>query len=156
MNLIKNYYTWLHGQWPAGTVERLPQINDDFTTRIPGVYVVGDLTGIPLLKLSSDSGARAIRHISQLAVVRNADTTQPATDHTVVIIGGGVSGYAAALEAKKHGLEVLILEAQAPFSTIENFPTGKPIFHLSHRNDTDRRTALRRKNIGAGRPACRN
>jgi hypothetical protein len=31
-------------------------------TNIPGVRIVGDLTGIPLLKFSSKTGAEAIRY----------------------------------------------------------------------------------------------
>ena len=53
-NPIARYLRWLHLQWPAGTVERLPDVREDGSTRVPGLYVVGDLTGIPLLKFSSD------------------------------------------------------------------------------------------------------
>ena len=42
------------------TVEKLPKVHEDGTTNVPGVYVVGDLTGIPLLKFSSDTGAKAV------------------------------------------------------------------------------------------------
>ncbi len=47
-------------RWPAGTVENLPVVKPDGTTTVPGVRIVGDLTGVPLLKFSSDSGARAV------------------------------------------------------------------------------------------------
>ena len=57
-NPIARYAHWLHTMWPAGTVERLPEVRDDGTTAVPGVRVVGDLTGVPLLKFSSDTGAR--------------------------------------------------------------------------------------------------
>ena len=59
MSLIGRYTHWLHTRWPAGTVEKLPDIRDDGTTAVPGVRIVGDLTGVPLLKFSSDSGAKA-------------------------------------------------------------------------------------------------
>jgi len=35
---------------------------------------------------------------------------------------------AAALEARRHGLRFEVLEASEPFSTLVNFPRGKPIF----------------------------
>ncbi len=44
-NPLVRYMHWLHTRWPAGTVERLPEIRSDFSTRVPGVYIVGDLTG---------------------------------------------------------------------------------------------------------------
>ncbi len=40
----------------------------------------------------------------------------------LVIVGAGVSGMAAALEAKRDDLHFEILEATEPFSTIVNFP----------------------------------
>ncbi len=123
---IKQYSHWLHGQWPAGEVEKLPLVNQDGTTNIAGVYVVGDLTGVPLLKFSADSGTRAVEHFSQSE--KFAARTKQADIHDLVIIGGGVSGYAAAIEAKKRGLDFVLLEASEAFATIKNFPNKKPIF----------------------------
>ena len=44
------------------------------------------------------------------------------------IVGAGVSGVAAAIEAKKSGLRCAIYEASEVFSTVANFPKGKPIY----------------------------
>ncbi len=46
----------------------------------------------------------------------------------LAIIGGGVSGVSAAIEAKKAGLNFKIFEATQPFSTVANFPKAKPIY----------------------------
>src|SRR5690349_23127343 len=62
-NPIARYVRWLHTQWPAGTVEKLPKVNEDGSTSVPGLYVVGDLTGIPLLKFSADTGAKVVQRI---------------------------------------------------------------------------------------------
>ncbi len=129
MNILSRYMKWLHTKWPAGIVEKLPQVNSDGSSNIPGLYIVGDLTGIPLLKFSSDSGAKAIQAILGDPDFRNAGTNvsdQKLKD--VVIVGAGVSGMAAALEARKNGLSFEVFEAAEPFSTIVNFPKGKPIF----------------------------
>ncbi len=125
-NVVKGYYQWLHGQWPAGTIEKLPLINADGSTAIAGVYVVGDLAGVPLLKFSSDTGAKAVGSIVQEASFSRRELKDGIVD--LVIIGGGVSGYAAAFEAKKRGLSFTLIEASEAFSTISNFPKGKPIF----------------------------
>ena len=123
---VRAYARWLHARWPAGTVEKLPVVDADGSTNVPGLYVVGDLTGIPLLKFSSDTGARAVRNIVADPAFPKRAQQEGVLD--LVIVGGGVSGMAAALEARKHGLRFEILEATEPFSTVVNFPKGKPIF----------------------------
>ena len=65
LNPIKRYTHWLHTCWPAGVVEKLPESGEFGATNIPGVRIVGDLTGIPLLKFSSKTGAEAVRAILQ-------------------------------------------------------------------------------------------
>ncbi|MGH7178590.1 MAG: NAD(P)-binding domain-containing protein, partial [Tepidisphaeraceae bacterium] len=123
-NVVWRYMHWLHTRWPAGTIEKLPRVNPDGSTNVPGVYVVGDLTGVPLLKFSADTGARSVRTIA--ARRGNADRTDGDLD--LLIIGAGISGMSAALEAEKDDLRFEILEAAEPFSTIVNFPKAKPIY----------------------------
>ncbi|HEY8649646.1 MAG TPA: FAD-binding protein, partial [Chthoniobacterales bacterium] len=125
--LIARYTHWLHTQWPAGTVEKLPDSGENGATTLPGVRIVGDLTGIPLLKFSSDTGARAVRAILQEPDFqgsrnRNGETLD------LAIIGAGVSGISAAIEAKKAELRYQIFEATQVFSTVANFPKAKPIY----------------------------
>ncbi len=128
MGLIQRYAKWLHTQWPAGTVENLPDVAEDGSTQVPGLYVVGDLTGIPLLKFSAHTGARAIQTIVGDSAFQHDRGATDAHVLDVVIIGGGVSGMAAALEASKNKLNMQLVEAAEPFSTIVNFPKGKPIY----------------------------
>ena len=125
---FRAYARWLHTRWPAGSVERLPQVNDDGSTNVPGVLVVGDLTGIPLLKLSADSGARAVRSITEDRSYHPQRERKEADVKDLVIVGAGVSGMAAALAAEEARLDFAIYEAKRPFQTIADFPVGKPIF----------------------------
>ena len=46
----------------------------------------------------------------------------------LAIVGAGVSGMAAALEARARGLAFEVIEAAEPFHTCANYPPGKPIF----------------------------
>ena len=127
MNPVSRYTRWLHTQWPAGTVERLPDVREDGTTAVPGVRITGDLTGIPLLKFSSDTGARAVQ-----AILREPDfASRRRSEEGVLdlaIVGAGVSGIAAAIEAKSSNLTFAIFEAAEPFATVVNFPRAKPIY----------------------------
>jgi NosR/NirI family nitrous oxide reductase transcriptional regulator len=158
-NSIARYARWLHTRWPAGGVEKLPEVGEDGSTSVPGVRIVGDLTGIPLLKFSADTGARAVQaivnepgfrpsgpgrtgggapagHASGISGSGNVagtgvDKGTGTTAGDVVdlaIIGAGVSGIAAAIEAKRSGLSYQLFEATEAFSTIVDFPKAKPIF----------------------------
>lgn len=121
---LRRYAEWLHLRWPAGTVEALPEVKSDGSTSVPGLFVAGDLAGTPLLKFALDSGAR----LAQRAADELKGSQPPDGLVDLVIVGGGVSGMAAALVAKRAGLSFQVLEAAQPFFTIVNFPKAKPIF----------------------------
>src|SRR3954453_1853442 len=97
INPLARYVRWLHTQWPAGTVEKLPKVNPDGSTNVPGLYVVGDLTGIPLLKFSSDTAAKPVRRILPDPAFKSSALSTQDSALDLVIIGAGVSGMAAAL-----------------------------------------------------------
>ncbi len=126
--MIERYMHWLHTQWPAGRVETLPEVRPDGTTNVPGVIVVGDLTGIPLLKFAGDTGTRAVQRLVADSSFQTSLRDGDSAILDLVIVGAGVSGMAAALEARNHDLRFVICEASQPFSTIVNFPRAKPIF----------------------------
>ena len=131
LDLIRSYAAWLHTKWPAGTVEKLPVVNADGSTNVPGLYIVGDLAGVPLLKFAAHTGARAVQTIARDPAFgrRDREATaegRPALD--LVIIGAGVSGMAAAMQARQEGMSFTVLEAAEPFSTLANFPKAKPIY----------------------------
>jgi thioredoxin reductase/ferredoxin len=125
-SVLRRYMEWLHTGWPAGIVEPIPESRSGGATAVEGVRIAGDLTGIPLLKFSSDTGARAAAAVAEelAAELRPADPDLL----DLAIIGGGVSGIAAALEARRRGLRFAVFEASEPFSTVANFPAGKPIY----------------------------
>lgn len=88
--------------------------------------MVGDLTGIPLLKFAADSGARAVATLFDGVTQEGEARDDEALD--LIIIGGGVSGVSAALEARRRGLRFRIYESTGILSTVKNFPLKKPIF----------------------------
>ncbi len=129
LNPIARYTHWLHTQWPAGAVEKLPVSGENGATALHGVRIVGDLTGIPLLKFSSATGAGAVRAILAEADFRKDGNEEKEDDiFDLAIIGAGVSGVSAAIEAKRAGLRFVLFEATQVFSTVVNFPKQKPIY----------------------------
>lgn len=122
--MLRRYADWLHLRWPASTVEPLPEVREDGSTAVPGLYVAGDLAGVPLLKFALDSGARLARRVAR----ELADSPPADGPLDLVIVGAGVAGMAAALEAQRAGLRFEVLEAAQRFATLVNFPRGKPIY----------------------------
>lgn len=104
MPFLSSYFTWLKKNAPEGQVEVYPIVSSDFSTNVPGVFVIGDLTGVPLLKFASHSGAKIWDSISE--------TKNELLD--AVIIGAGPSGVSAALEAGKLGKKSFYWKPEKP------------------------------------------
>lgn len=126
--LFGRYFRWLEGDAPNGLVERYPVISPQMESSIPGIFVVGDLTGIPLLKFAAEGGAAMVDAIRRDPSFAHEQAQAPRGTFDLVIVGAGVAGSAAALAAKEARLRFVVLEADRTFSTIRNFPTGKPIY----------------------------
>jgi thioredoxin reductase/ferredoxin len=129
MSIVKKYFKWLQKDAPAGEVERYPEIDENGETSVKGVYIIGDLTGIPLLRLAAESGKEIITRFAKdeeykKQIANNNDDSII----DLIIVGAGPAGMAAGLEARKQGLNFKILESAQKFNTIVNFPKAKPIF----------------------------
>jgi thioredoxin reductase/ferredoxin len=134
--MIRAYYEWLHGRWPAGRPEPLPSVALDGASPVVGVRVAGDLTGSPLLTLAADGGAAAVRGLAS-EVDRASDG-----ELDLLIAGAGVAGCSAALEARRLGLRFLVVEPDRPLQTLRDFPPRKPIHLVGEvRADTPLRLA---------------
>lgn len=128
MNPIRKYFNWLQKDNPTGEVEKYPEIDEKGETSLKGVFIVGDLTGIPLLKLAAESGKRAIDYFNGDDVFQKQRKNNSDSEiNDILIIGAGPAGVAAGMEAIKHNYNFKILESAKRFSTIINFPKGKPI-----------------------------
>jgi NosR/NirI family transcriptional regulator, nitrous oxide reductase regulator len=108
----------------ANMTERRPVVNAHFESNIPGLYVVGDLSGAPVIKLAMEQGYNAIQHI---AAQPDAKLGEPG-GYDVIVVGAGAAGLNAALAAKEKDLRCLLLEKSKIANTIENFPEGKWVY----------------------------
>ena len=107
-----------------GTAKRgveLPQIDPDFQTNRPGVYIVGELGGMGLIRNAVSQGRQAGDHIA--ASERRG--TGDALD--AVIIGAGPAGISATLRLMEEGLRIALLEREAFGGTITHYPRGKVV-----------------------------
>lgn len=96
-----------------------------FQTNVPGCYIIGDVSGVPLIKNAVKEGAEVIAHIA--AELKNAQP-QSNAQYDVAIIGVGPGGASAAATAQDAGLRYVALEQNNTLSTIDLYPKGKYIF----------------------------
>ncbi len=96
---------------------RAPQIDENFETNVPGIYIIGTLAGAGLIKESINQG-RAVLNVIMRGVF-------PARLPHLVIVGAGPAGLSAFLSSRKFGLPATCLEKDAAANTIKNFPKRK-------------------------------
>lgn len=60
-----SYFRWLTKSAPMGPVEVYPELSESYETNLPNVFIIGDLTGVPLLKLAAESGVNVWKHIRE-------------------------------------------------------------------------------------------
>lgn len=102
-----------------------PLLQKNYESNIPGLYVIGDLAGAPVIKYAMAQGYEVIEHIASLP---NAVGGSEAELFDVIVIGAGAAGLNAALQAKERGMRCLVLEKEQIANTIENFPEGKWVY----------------------------
>jgi thioredoxin reductase len=89
----------------------------------PGVFVAGDLTGIPLIRSAIAQGAAVADRIAEMAATRSERGAGDRVD--LVVVGSGPAGLSAALRARERGLSCVVLEQSDLAASIRAFPRGK-------------------------------
>lgn len=107
-----------------GTATRgveLPKVNVNFETSHPGVYVVGELGGMGLIKNAIAQARQAGDDIAR------AGRRGRAGELDAIVVGAGPAGLGSALALMAHGLRVLVLEQAAFGGTITHYPRAKVV-----------------------------
>ncbi|MFT3772581.1 MAG: NAD(P)-binding domain-containing protein [Minicystis sp.] len=101
-----------------------PRLADDLESLdVPGLYLAGDVTGLPLIKNAIHQGARAA---DRIAASLEGAARGDALD--LIIIGAGPAGISAALRAAELGLSFEVIEQGNVAQSIRSFPRGKLVF----------------------------
>jgi len=97
----------------------LPRIRENFETNVPGLYIVGELGGMGLIRNAFEQGRQCIEGIVQ---ERRA---APAGALDLLIVGCGPAGLSASLNALHHGLRFTTLEKEDVGGTVRHYPRKK-------------------------------
>jgi thioredoxin reductase len=97
----------------------IPQVDDNFETNVPGIYIAGELGGMGLIRNAIEQGKKATQALAK----KLPKSSQH--DYQVVIVGAGPAGIAATLQAKELGLKYLTVDQESLGGTVFKYPRGK-------------------------------
>jgi len=89
---------------------------------VPGLFLAGDLTGLPLIKNAINQGVRAIDRIAATLPKKRKEPID------VLVIGAGPAGLSAALRAQERGLSCVVLEQATVAASVKSFPRDKIVY----------------------------
>ncbi len=105
-----------------GTEKRgveIPRIRENFETNVPGIYIIGELGGMGLIRNAFEQGRQCID-----GILRERRTT-PEDALEVLIVGCGPAGLSASLACLHHGLRFRTLEKEDVGGTVRYYPRKK-------------------------------
>jgi thioredoxin reductase len=105
---------------------KVPKRDGRFMTNVPGIYLIGDVSGVPLIKNAINEGGAVIDYViedlRQMGRGGNAD-------YDVAIIGVGPAGLSAAALAAQRGLKYIAIEQDQIAATIQQtYQAGKYVY----------------------------
>ncbi len=115
---------------------RVPLVKDNFETNVSGLYIIGELGGMGLIKTAVNEGRMVIERAAKELQNGNghaagghgpAETSAVSASEIVdvLIVGAGPAGLSAALTAHQQGLKYLTLEQGEIAQTIRHYPRHK-------------------------------
>lgn len=104
-------------------VSEVPVLSASYESSIPGLFIIGELAGVPLINRSMKSGFDAIDFIHNRIEVDGRRGGAEILD--VLIAGAGPAGLGAATRAASIGLSYVLCEKDTAASTIKNYPRAK-------------------------------
>lgn len=101
----------------------IPRIKENFETNVSGIYIVGELGGMGLIRNAFEQGRQCIEYISKEMQAENQPTDENIYD--LVIIGCGPAGLSSTIHAKRLGFNFITLEREDIGGTVRYYPRNK-------------------------------
>jgi thioredoxin reductase (NADPH) len=105
-----------------GTEKRgvdIPRVRADFQTNVPGIFVVGELGGMGLIRNAFEQGRQCVEGFTRTGNGRRDDLLD------LVVVGCGPAGLSAALTAQARGMRMVVLEREEVGGTVRHYPRKK-------------------------------
>lgn len=102
---------------------RVPSMDANLETNIPGLYIAGELGGMGLIKTSINEGRVVAEHIR--ARLASEPPNGAGGSYDVTVIGAGPAGLSASLTFHEQGVRYLALEQAEIAATIRQYPRKK-------------------------------
>ncbi|HMU61380.1 MAG TPA: NAD(P)-binding domain-containing protein, partial [Gemmatimonadales bacterium] len=99
----------------------MPRLSREYETNIPGLFIIGELGGLALIKNAVNQGRECMDTIARRVA------SQPSTPDIldVCIVGAGPGGLSASLRAVERALSYVTLEQEEVGGTVAKYPRQK-------------------------------
>ncbi|MEK6325407.1 MAG: NAD(P)-binding domain-containing protein [Acidobacteriota bacterium] len=105
---------------------KVPKRDQRFKTNVEGIYLIGDVSGVPLIKNAINEGGTVVDYISEEL---KSEGPNGKAEYDVAVVGIGPAGLSAAVIAKQRGLKYVAIEQDKIVATIQQvYPAGKYVF----------------------------
>jgi putative YpdA family bacillithiol system oxidoreductase len=99
----------------------MPRLSREFESNIPGLFIIGELGGLALIKNAVNQGRECMDTIAR----RVASQPSAPDVRDVCIVGAGPGGLSASLRAVERALTYVTLEQEAVGGTVAKYPRQK-------------------------------
>jgi thioredoxin reductase/NAD-dependent dihydropyrimidine dehydrogenase PreA subunit len=102
---------------------KVPYVKENFETNVPGIFIVGELGGMGLIKTAINEGKLVNDHMKKRLESGHGNSTNGHCD--LIIVGAGPTGLSASLSAHRYGMRYLTLGQGESAATIRQYPRQK-------------------------------
>jgi thioredoxin reductase/Pyruvate/2-oxoacid:ferredoxin oxidoreductase delta subunit len=102
---------------------RVPLVRENFETNVSGVFIVGELSGMGLIKTAINEGKLVVDYLRERLQADGG--TGSGEMYDIAIVGAGPAGLSASLTAQQYGLRYVTLEQGEIAATIRQYPRQK-------------------------------